>query len=108
MPLVKGSPFHPNTFLSQSFLKKSEEGLMLINLPDALILQKKKPVKNTTEKLYVDFLAHPRIPKLNPKSLSPVQQTYFICCVLSVIQSLSPFFKCLHIELTLIDIIKKV
>lgn len=53
---------------------KSEKGLMLINLPDALILQKKKPIKNTTKKFYMDILAYPGIPRLNPKSLSPVEQ----------------------------------
>lgn len=69
---------------------------MLINLPDALISQKKKPIKNTTEKFYMDFLAYPGIPKLNSKSLSPVQQTDLICCVLSVAQSVSPpFLNCL-------------
>lgn len=46
---------------------------MLINLPDALILQKKKPIKNTTETFHMDFLAYSGIHKLNPKSPSPVQ-----------------------------------
>lgn len=66
MPLGKGAPLHPNTFFSKFYLRKLEEGLMLINLPDALILQKKKPIKNTTEKFYMDFLVCPGIPKLNP------------------------------------------
>lgn len=116
MPTWQGCSFSPNTFLSKSFLRKLEEGLMLINLPDALILQNKKPIKNITEKFYMDFLAYPGIPKLNPKSLSPVQQTDFICCVLSVTQSTPPFLKCLcaplsqqflHLQLILIDITKK-
>lgn len=59
MPLGKGAPFHPNIFLSKSSLRKLKKGQMLINLPDVLILQKKKPIQNTTEKFYMEILAYP-------------------------------------------------
>lgn len=94
MNIYKYAPCQGCFFAPEYILFKIlEKGLMLTNLPDALILQKKKPIKNTTKNSTWTFWPT-RNTQAQPKGPESCG-TDFMCCALSVTQSKSPFLKCL-------------
>lgn len=102
-PLVKkAAPFHLNTFLLKSFLRKLKEGVMLINLPDALILQRKSQSKTLQKHSTCTFWPTQEYPS-STQSPRVLCNRHFIRCALSVIQSTSPFLKCFCVPFTTVS-----
>lgn len=75
---------------------------MLINLPDALILQRKSQSKTLQKHSTCTFWPTQEYPS-STQSPRVLCNRHFIRCVLSVIQSTSPFLKCFCVPFTTVS-----